>query len=749
MFIRHSRLILFFTLIITLGAIYFGTKLRFNFDFESYFPTGDKDVEYYKEFRSHFGDDSHYLLIGIQNHEGIYNKAFLEKVDSLTQYLQALDQTESVLSPTNLSEPIFTAMGPVQIPLIHLDEPDRYAADSGKITSPENPFASFFPKGSKDVIVLLSLKEDLSEASGDSLLENINNTLENLSFDEFHVSGKLKVQSAYIDKMKIEMIIFLSASIILVTIFLFAAYRTIWGIVIPLMAVILAIIWTIGLMGLAGQPLDLMTTLLPPIIFIVGMSDIIHLLTKYIDEIKLGKTKQEALTIAYKEIGLATFITSLTTAIGFGTLINSNINPISNFGLYSCIGVFIAFVLAFSFFPAFLIWFNKPFFSVKVSENLFWNKFLHHSFRQIIHYKNQLLITSLVLTAFAAFFTSQISLDSTLLDDIGKNDPISLDSKYLEEKFGGIRSVEIGIEAKQKIVTPEVLTEIEKIETYLKGPYGAVYVSSPTTYIKVLNKALHGGNSDKYKLPQTENEWNKVNKYLPYLEKQKGTNPFIDGQFGRISGRIPDLGHVKVSDLNRDLIHFIETKVDTNLIKYRLTGSAMLIDKNNSILTQNLMKNLFIALLLVGVIMGLVFRSWKMALVAMIPNIIPLLMIGAIMGIFGINLKPSTSIIFSIAFGIAVDDSIHFLSRLKLQLDSGKSFLYALKRTFLGTGKAMIITSLILVSGFLCLILSSFDGTFYTGLLVSLTLVFALAGDLIILPVVLLLLKSFLFGKKK
>lgn len=727
-----------------MGAIYSGSKLRFNYDFESYFPTGDQDVEYYKEFRKHFGDDSQFLLIGLNNREGIFQKSFLQKVDTLTTYLQNLDQTDNVISPTNLKEPIITAMGPIQVPAIHIDEPERYQSDSIKIFREDNPSSSFFPKGAKDVILLLNLKEELGKEAGDSLLAKLNSKIQSLNFDSSHISGKLKVQSAYIDKMKFELVVFLTASILLVSIFLFVAYRTFWGIVIPMLAVILAIIWTVGIMGLTGQPLDLMTTLLPPILFIVGMSDVIHLLTKYIDEVKSGKSKPEALTIAYKEIGLATFITSLTTAIGFGTLLNSNVAPIRNFGLYTCLGVFIAFALAFTFFPAFLMQFRKPFFSPRVAQNLFWNKVLHSSLLKILKNKFVILSGSIALTALAIFFTSQISLDSTLLDDVGENDPIKIDSKYLEEKFGGIRSVEIGIEANTSITSPNVLEEIEKIENYLKGPYGAAYVSSPTIYVKALNKALNGGNPEKFILPESEKEWQRVKQYLPYLEKQKGQNPFIDGNMGRISGRIPDIGHVGVREKNNELAEYINMNVDTTLLNYRLTGSALLIDKNNNILTQNLMKNLSIALLLVGIIMGIIFRSWKMAIIAMIPNIIPLLMIGAIMGIFGINLKPSTSIIFSIAFGIAVDDSIHFLSRLKLQLDSGKSFLYAIKRTFLGTGKAMTITSLILISGFLSLVLSSFDGTFYTGLLVSLTLVFALMGDLIILPVILILLKRFL-----
>ena len=190
---------------------------------------------------------------------------------------------------------------------------------------------------------------------------------------------------------------------------------------------------------------------------------------------------------------------------------------------------------------------------------------------------------------------------------------------------------------------------------------------------------------------------------------------------------------------NARLEQFIRSNVDSSLVALKITGTSLLIDKNNQYLTQNMMEGLGIAFLVIAVIVALLFRSLRMIIIVLIPNVIPLIVVAAIMGYFGITLKLSTSIIFTIAFGIAVDDTIHFISKLKLELDKGKSLLYALKRTYISTGKAIIVTTIILAGGFLTLILSSFGGTYYTGLLVSLTLVLAVLADLTLLPALLIM----------
>ena len=216
---------------------------------------------------------------------------------------------------------------------------------------------------------------------------------------------------------------------------------------------------------------------------------------------------------------------------------------------------------------------------------------------------------------------------------------------------------------------------------------------------------------------------------------------FVNQEKGiaRINGKTGDLGAKRFAELNANLAAFTEETSFSKYADYRITGTATLIDNNNSYLATDMTLGLFIAFFIVAIVVGLMFKNLKMVLICLIPNIFPLLLIGALMGYTGIDLKVSTSIIFTIAFGIAVDDTIHFMTKLRLQLNKGYSMLYALKRTFISTGKAIIVTSIILCGGFLTLIMSDFLGTFYIGLLISLTLLFAVLADLLLLPVLLII----------
>ncbi|MDX5436318.1 MAG: MMPL family transporter, partial [Pontibacter sp.] len=310
-------------------------------------------------------------------------------------------------------------------------------------------------------------------------------------------------------------------------------------------------------------------------------------------------------------------------------------------------------------------------------------------------------------------------------------------------KFSGVRPFELHLMAGEghTMYDTEVLQEVDEIEQYLYNEYGLNFITSPTTLVKTLNRAQNGGLQEYYELPESKSEMQSIRRRLQALRNRSELRSVVtpDATEGRLTGKLEDIGSARASALNDSLRVFISQHTNPALLQTRLTGSALLLDKNNEYVTGNMMQGLLIAFGVIAVIVGIIFRSLRMVVISLIPNIIPLLMIGGIMGFMGINMTVSVSIIFTIAFGIAVDDTIHFLSKLKLELMAGKSLPYAIKRTFISAGKAIIITSCILVAGFLTLIMSTFDATYYVGLFVSLTLVFAVVADLFLLPVLLLL----------
>ncbi|WP_162053906.1 efflux RND transporter permease subunit [Pontibacter pamirensis] len=740
---RLSFLVLLLIAILTACSAYFATRLRFDYNFDNFFPKGDPELAYYFSFRDTFGNDNDYLLIGLDNEKTIFEQDFLTRVDSLTAFLQRQPNVEAVLSPTTVKSPVIEQFGFFEIPYLHVDEPDRYAQDSLNIYNSRELVGTLFSEDATAVSLFMQTTDDLGKGASDTLMASLYDQLEHLGLTESHIAGKALAQSVFVEKMKIELAIFMSASILLVILFLWITFRTGWGVIVPLVVVLLSVLWALGVMGLFNKSLDVMTMLLPTILFVVGMSDVIHILSRYLTEIGHGMEKVPALKITIKEVGLATFLTSLTTAIGFLTLLTTAIVPIRDFGLYTAIAIFLAFALAFTLLPAMLLLLKKP---KPVPESRFsfsWPMLLRRMFRYVLIHPKAILSTSAVIIVLSIVGISQIKVDTTLLEDLGDDDPILQDFQYFEEKFSGVRPFELHLIAAEghSIYDLEVLQEIEELEQFLYNTYGLNFVTSPATVVKTINRAQNGGLRDFYTLPENKREMQSIKRRLQAFQGRSELRGVVteDAQEGRLSGKMSDIGSAGATVLNDSLRSFMDQNINENYLRTRLTGSSILLDKNNEYVTTNMMQGLLIAFGVIAVIVGLIFRSLRMVLISLVPNIIPLLMIGGLIGFLGINLNVSISIIFTIAFGIAVDDTIHFLSKLKLELMAGKSLPYALKRTFISAGKAIIITSCILAAGFLTLVLSTFDATFYVGLFVSLTLVFAVVADLYLLPVLILL----------
>ncbi len=743
MTLKHKSIITILVIVaITIASTFYIAKLKFNYDFESYFPSKDDDLEYLLQFRKQFENDTDFLIIAIENKKGVYDTSFLGKINNLTKAIKLHPDTRKMLSPTMLRTPIVGAGGFFEIPILHLNDSEKLIQDSLRISKYPHLSSGLISKTTNAVMLIVFNTQNIKKKEGDALIGYVDSTVASYKFDEVHVAGKIKASKIYVEKMQEEVVVFILASTILIGIFLFIAYRTAWGVLVPLVTVMLSIAWTLAIMSLLGKELDLLTSLLPPILFVVAMSDMTHLLSKYLEELRNGLPQIPALKLAIKDVGMATFITAITTAIGFVTLINSTILPIRDFGFYTAIGVFVAFALAFTFLPAVLVLLPPPRIAKLRTEELFWYKFLQKIFMWIC--KNPIAIVSATasLMMVSAFFIYRISVDAILLDDISDSDPLKKSVYYLEENFGGIRPFEMCVSSKDStsIFTYQSLKKLDEVENYLATNYGVKDLVSPNTFVKYLLQATNGGLDEYYRFP-TESEFDLLAPKLKLVTKRKEFALFCNSKMSlmRISGKINDVGSLAVANKNEDLVsHLTKIKSDQQW-DATLTGSSLLIDKNNSYLAKSLIEDLVMGIASIGLIIGLLFRKTKMMILALIPNLIPLLVIGGIMGACGIPLKASTSIIFSIAFGIAVDDSIHFLSRFKMELAIHKSHIYALKRTYLSTGKAMIVTSLILISGFATLLLSSFESTFYTGLLIGLTLLIAIIADLLLLPALLIL----------
>ena len=723
---------------------YSSSKLEFDYDFEKFFPQENNDLAFYEDYREKFENDNDFILLGFANEGGVFEQEFLEKIESFTVKLRTLPHLREVVSPLEMSYFQLSpgGMGFKKSPIFHVDDPEQYAADRERLENSIEPVAEMVNLENNSLIVVIKNKQLINKEDSDELATALQDLIDEEGFKEIHMMGKIMGQQEYIAVMKVEFLTFASISIFVLIVFLIIAYRALWGILIPLATVLLAVIGSLGFMQLSGTPLNMMTTLLPVIMLVVGMSDVVHLVSKYLEEIRYGRTKTVAIKNMLKKVGVATLLTSLTTALGFVTLVGVGMEPIQDFGIFTAVGVILAFVLSILFIPSIFLNIKKPKITDSTKVQNAWERGLGKFFIRLCRNQKTVLVAYTILTIICILGASRIQFDYFLMQDLGEDQPLMQDLRYFQKQFGGIRPFEMAIiPAEGKELTDfDVIRETEKLEQYLDNEYGVNQMISPTVPFKFANKTLRNGRDEYYKIPENEKRFDYLKRQMEKFESREEFQQIVsaDKRVGRVFGRMIDPGSRKMLQLNDSLAVFYQNNIDSSVLSYKLTGTPVIIDEAGRHVSENIVIGLLFAFLLIGISMAVLFKSIKMGLISLVPNMFPILLTAGYISFAGIDLNMSTAIVFTIAFGIAVDDTIHFLSRYRQEMGHGRTNLFALRRTFISTGKAIIITSIILLGGFGSLIFSNFLSTFYIGLFVSMTLVFAVVTDLTLLPMMLL-----------
>ncbi|MFT5819985.1 MAG: putative RND superfamily exporter protein [Crocinitomix sp.] len=742
---KISRIVLVVLSLFSAFFLFHVQNIGFDYDFEAFFAEDDPATEFLAEHRERFETDNDFVFIALENEGSVFEQEFLDKTRRFVDALAADSLVESVQSLTHMEDYIKASFSPkvFKRPYINIEDPSQYTADSTRIFQRPELAGLMIRNDAQALMILIKHTPYLSKEACDVLKGSIDDLLVEYEYKDYKYAGRAIGLGFYIEAMQFETILFIGLSFILIMIFLVFMFRSIWGVLVPLAIVSTSMLWIVGFMGTIGQPINLVLTVLPSIIFVVAMSDVIHLVTKYFDELRLGKDKLTAVKVAYREIGFATLLTSITTAIGFLTLLTVGMKPIHDFGIYIALGVMIAFFLAYTMLPAILILSKPP----KIVETSFtkntWYPVLHRSLRWVFANYKKVSVIFIVVLAVSIYGATKVESNYFLLEDLKESSQLRQDYKYFDEEFMGLRPFEMSVKIEKEATSMydyEVLTELNKLDSFLVNDYGLKQAASIVQILKIANRTEHAGNSDYYVFPEEKDAESYIKRFEKY-DKTGMLRLFVDStkQYARFSSTLGDIGLYAVNEKTERFEKFFETEMNTDLLSYEFTGTGHVLDRNMSSLASNLTRGLLLAVLIVSLIMGFLYRSVKIVLIALIPNVLPLIMLAAILGYTGIQLKVSTAIIFTISFGIAVDDTIHFMSKLKLELNKGKPFLYALKRTYMSTGRAIILTTLILCSGFLLLMFSDFMGTFYVGLLISCTLLFALVADLFFLPVLLMI----------
>ena len=775
--LRYPRLVIAAFLSIALaGGIFAIYRLEFRFNFDDFFPKGDPDFEFFIKFKERFEPDDNFLLIALHRKDGIFEQEFLKKVHELSIKTRDIEYVvkDSILTKWQwgktlfknpngkgfIAKPILESQSLLQvefplktpfsftsIPAVHIDEPERYASDKKRILSDERLVNSFVSADAKTTVVILKTVDNIQQDVAEKLMKSLKKLIDSYKFEEYHILGRANFQTELVAMQIYEFALSAVAAFLLVLFIMWLIFRRFWGVVVSLSSIVLGLLIFIGILGVIGRPLDSMALLYPVIMIIVGTSDVIHVMSKYVDELQKGHAKHEAIRITIKEIGLSVFLTSFTTAIGFLSLMFSKLQPIQTFGLNAAMGVMIAYGTVVLFTTSVLILFDKDQI-IKLRTNSKDGPWIR-AFDAINNFtqKKPWVVMSVVFAVVlvCVFGITKINTNTKIENMLPKGAQVTKDFKFFEANFSGFRPFEVAVSAADGYTTDDyaLVKEMAKVEAKMLEYDAVRSVTSITFLYKSLNRAFHGDRLEYYKMPETEEEFIKYRKLAEQAGAGRNANILVsaDKKYARISSRLLDIGGDNIKKMTLELNDYFKNSTNSKIVKFQQTGTGVIVDKNVVYLRDSLLQGLGFAILVITLVMVVLYRSLKMIIVALVPNLIPMLVAAAILGFTGIPLEAGVAIVFSIIFGIAVDDTIHILGRFRLVKTPDISTDEALRITLLETGKAVTLTTVVLFFGFVILLFSSNPPAITIGLLISSTLLSALIADVFIIPSLLRILK--------
>ena len=574
--------------------------------------------------------------------------------------------------------------------------------------------------------LILNTNVDFNRESINDLIKVIeNNEYIKYSSWDWHEAGLPILRTRYVELVEYERGIFIPLAFLIAAITLIWIFRQIKMLIISLTSILISLIWVSGIMALSNISINVISYLTFNLLMIIGVSDAIHLLMKYHEEINKNSNKRSALEVVIEKIGSALFLTSFTTAVGFMSLSITNIRILQEFGVIMGVGIGILFIITIIIMPIMLLYIGVP-------EKTHINRLIlkrkkslsFQSLKAVQQYPKVIILISSLILMLSVYGIYQIDSNVTVLGDLKPSNKLYKDITFVEENFGGTLPLEI--------VVSSIGTPLSK-DLYLKTN-ATNTIDDSNFYTKINNFMVK---LDTYEnIKSVTGYWN-IDGSLNAQQKRY-TNK--DRTEIRISCGIENIDSNQADWLKKSIINdYIEIFETENGLK--VTGSTLLALKMNRYLIASLLNSFIIAFIVIFISMNILFRSVKLSLVSIIPNIIPLLFAGAVMGFFGIELRPATAMTFSIALGIAVDDTIHFLSRFRSEYLLTKSHEKSTTTTILTTGRAIIGTSITLGMGFLVLIFSNFKPNFEFGILATIILIVALLSSLILLPALINIIK--------
>ncbi len=730
-------------------------------------PADDKVNVDYNHFLKNFGEEGNLIVIATKD-EKLFTPKVFQAWSNLMQKLKSDKEVSLVISVDNLQELVKndTLQSFELKPFVN---PNKLN-DQKYLDELKSDFFNKFPfyQG------LLFNKETKAIRSAVYIDKKIVNTKARKEYvlnkfipeiDKFyketgikpHVSGMPYIRTLNAKTIIDEIGLFIGAALLITSLIFFYFFRSFRATVVALLVVIVGVMWSFGIMGAMGYQITVLTALVPTLVIVIGIPNCIFFINKYHQEYHKHSNKAKALQRVITKTGTATLMTNITTAVGFATFIITNNDLLQEFGVVTTINIIAIYTLSLLIIPIFFSYIPPP--NARHLGHLE-RKSLTFFFDWIVNTvkfrRFGIYTTAVVLLVFGIIGIYEIKISGSIIEDMPKKTEFFEDIRFFEKEFDGVMPLEIMIDTKKKNGAMK-LTNLRRMEELEETIIEIPELSKPLSIVNVaknFTQAYYNGNPEFYLLPSSQEE----TFLLPYIKnslkngKDNQLKSYInsDGSIARMTTFIKDENGEKMEDIEAQIRKKVNKLFPSERYEVIITGKASVFQKGTKYLLDNLLSSLLFAFLLTGGLVAIMFRSFKMVLVAIIPNLLPLIMTAGIMGFLGIPLKPSTLLVFGIAFGLSVDDTLRFLAQYRLELARNdwkiKKSVFA---TFNDAGISMFYTSIVLFFGFSVFMLSSFGGTVALGGLVSITLCFGMLSNLVLLPALVLTLNKTLANEQE
>ncbi len=760
--LRNRFWILIALAVFTLGMGFFATKVQMTYDFVKVIPQDDPDFIEYIKFKETFGEDGNIMVIGVQQDQ-LFQQKFFSDWAQLCDDVEKIEGVEKVLSITklyNLYKNDSTQLLELK-PLLVSKFKTQAEVDSFQNQLKELRFYEgllYNPETQVTLMAVTLKKDQLDSKARIPLVKSIEeraNVLGTKYNTQIHMSGLPYVRTIFSSKVSDEIKIFTYLSIAVTALFIFIFFKFFSAVIFSLIVVVIGVICTLGTLAIFGFKITLLTGILPPLMVIIGVQNCIYLLNVYHQEFTKHGNKMLALIRLISKNGLALFLTNITTAVGFVVFSFSGSAILDQFSIVSGIVIMVIYVISLVFIPVVYSYLPPPQpHHIKHLDGVRLNKVLGYCNYLVYNKRKTIYIITLVLLGISVIGAFKVQNLGYVVDDLPESDKVYQDLKFFEKHLKGTLPFEIRIDTKKEdgIKDYVVLQKMNRLQKELHQYQEFSRPVSIVDFLKFANQGMNNGESRFYVVPSVVDITNIVS-YLPKGGNSKGLlKSMVDSTYrvARVSVQMADIGSQKMKVLTASVQQKVDSIFPKDKYDVKITGTSAIFLKGNDYLIENLIQSMISALVIISVMMAFLFFSWKMVLISLIPNLIPLVMTFGIMGFFDIRLKPSTIIIFSIAYGIVVDFTIHYLAKYRNSLKKHNwDMSIAIPESLMEAGPSIIYTAVALFAGFIIFAASNFGGTVALGVLTSLALLFGMFMNLLLLPSMLLSLAKSINAKEE